>query len=191
MTNTAIQTQQTENEVVELTALQLEALLMSLRGAMPIQLTCRTEPKMNKGGRGGVPVNPYYGHVVKHTTANVFINHNYTNSVNRQRVKEGKEADFTASERQWGMKVPHTPLVLHEAKQEYYLEARFLGNTKSVWFHNNHIIEKERLTQWLPKDYSNSDHQGLESEDEVIIRTYALKNVVSITMNGKTYIVKK
>ena len=108
--------------IKKVTLEQLVKQLMQLVAPTPATFLAVTEVKMNKKDKDKNE-NPYHGKVFKEQVSNVFINFNYQNSVNRARLKEGKDADFVPQYRAWGQKVPGTPLVLHENK--YYLEARF------------------------------------------------------------------
>ncbi len=160
---------------------RLAKILLSITGAMPATILVETEVKMNKTN------NPYFGEVTKLMEANVFINFNYQNSVNRARVKEGKAADFVAQPRKWGQKVPNTPLILHNGA--YYLEARFLGSnrTKTAVFHKGRLLDPAKISSFVAVK-SESKTQDLEKE--VVMRDFKLENIKEITLNGIHYIVR-
>lgn len=64
--------------------------LSSVKGTTFVGMTATTEPKMNKGGRGGVPVNRLYGNVIKDSIVGGIIGANYQNMVNNARAKQAK-----------------------------------------------------------------------------------------------------
>ncbi len=168
---------------------QMVKALMAVTGATPATIIAETVVKMNKTG------NPFYEKVIKRQKSNVFINFDYAKSVNAKLVKEGKAADFVASPRKWGSKLPGTPIVFHAEKQKYYLETRFLGNEPKVeYFQINENgsrenTEKSLFEQFLPPSKpSSSEHQGLE--EAVILRDFDIANIYSIAVSGKTYIRK-
>ncbi len=173
-------------EPIYITRKELEKKLMAITGATPATIVAETEPKMNKTG------NPYFGQVTKLTTANVFINFNYENSVNRARAKEGNEEKFEAHARKWGERVPGTPLVMH--KGSFYLEVRFLSEdkTKSAYFHNGQIIGKSILEAWMPSknNVAVAETQGLSEDAVIIMRDYKLDTIREIRFGGEIYIIK-
>lgn len=169
------------NITKRITRNQLQKLLLSVSGAKPVTIVTQTEAKMNKTN------NPYFGKVLKQTKANVFINTNYEASVNRALEKEGKDTTFVAKARVWGEKIPGTPLVMNNGKM--YLSAQFLPQNKaeSIYIFEDRQIPKEDIINWLPAVKENKN-QGLDQE--VIIRTYQLDNIISITMDKTDYIIK-
>jgi hypothetical protein len=166
------------SEIIKVKLPELVKVLMSIKGATPATFTAVTDVKMNKRN------NPFYGEVTKEQVSNVFINFNYANAINKQRVKEGKEADFVPHERKWGVRVPGTPLILH--KNNYYLEARFLKNEpKVVYKHNGSEIDKSVLEAYMPAKRKVAS-QNLEND--IIIRDFKISNIRSIKFGGKTYV---
>jgi hypothetical protein len=176
-------------QTLSVTKDQLVKKLMAIVGPTPATFIARTPVKMNKtmAGDRSKP-NPYLDKVVKEQKSNVFINFNYQNSVNRALAKEGKEADFEAKPRKWGVKVPGTPLVTHEGR--YYLEARFLNNEPSVkYLMEGQEIEKDLLKPYITEKNVESikENQGLE--EIVIMRDFKIDNIMQITFGGTTYVV--
>jgi hypothetical protein len=157
----------------------LRRVLSVVVGPTPATIVAETPVKMNKTD------NPFYDQVTKVQESNVFINFSYENAVNKRLTKEGKEADFEAQPRKWGVHVPGTPLVLH--KGQYYLEAGFITKNapKASYMHNGEPIDKELFERYVPVKKS-SGNQGLEKE--VVIRDFKLENVRSIKMNGMLYV---
>lgn len=166
------------SEIVNVNLDSLVKALMTIKGATPATFEAITDVKMNKTN------NPYYERVTKKQKSNVFINFNYANAVNKQLTKEGKEADFVPQPRKWGVKVPGTPLVLHDGA--YYLEARFLNNEPKVEYLVDGVpTDKAVLETYLPAK-KQSKSQG--TDQEIIIRAFKIESMRSITFGGKTYV---
>jgi len=178
-----------EIQIKKVTKEQLVKTLMQLITPTPATFLARTEVKMNKKDKDK-NINPYHGLVQKEQRSNVFINFNYANSVNKARIKEGKEADFVPKERPWGQKIPGTPLVLHEGN--YYLEARFLDNEPAVtYYKENKIIEKAEIASYLPPEKeATSTKSSQDLENDVVIRTFKIENIKEIQFGGVKYILK-
>lgn len=154
--------------------------LMTVKNATPASFVAVTEVKMNKTN------NPYYEKVTKKQKSNVFINFDYSASVNRRLLKEGKSPDFVAKQRAWGEKLPGTPLVFH--KNEYYMEARFLAAEPKVeYFVGNVPTDKAVLETYLPvvKTETLKEHQGVD--EVIILRDFKVRNIHMLTINGETY----
>lgn len=161
---------------------QLVNLLNGVTVETPAKIVTETEVKMKKTN------NPYYGEVKKRTTSNVLLSFNYENEVNRERAKEGKEFDFQAKERAWGAKLGNTPIITNNG--QLYLSVRFLKSEGSTFSHNDQAIDKSVLTEWLQESNSNAAGQGLNTQNEVVVRTYKIVNVKEITLNGETYVIQ-
>ena len=165
----------------EITKQELIEMLKNLKSATPTTIITNTIPKMRKKN------NPYLDRVTKFMKANVFINFNYENSVNKVRDKEGNEVDFVASPRIWGVKIPGTPLVEH--KGSYYLECRFLKHVNTTYICNNQNIDESVLSDFL-QEGSNAAHQGVSFENEVILRDFKIENILEIRLMGEVYSIK-
>jgi len=168
-------------EQIEVSKDELVKVLMAVKGPTPATITATTLVKMNKRN------NPYHEKVYKTQDSNVFINFNYANSVNKRLVKEGKEANFEAKPRKWGVHVPGTPLILH--KDNYYLEAGYLTkNTPKVTYTmDGEEVEKAVFENYLPAR-KPSTTQGLEQE--VVMRDFKIENIKKVKVGGKVYVVK-
>ena len=173
---------ETDN-VTEVNLMGMVHALMAVKNAVPATFIATTEVKMNKTN------NPYFGRVTKKQKSNVFINFDYTASVNRKLVKEGKVADFVALPRKWGIKLPGTSLILHEGKGKYYLECRFLGNEPQVEYYlDNVLTDKSVFELFIPAKNEDSiaEHQGLE--EKITIRDVTVDNIMQLRVNGTTYV---
>ena len=161
----------------------LIAKLMAVKGARFLTITTETEPKMRKTN------NPYFGNVVKRSTANVTMNFSYENAVNNQRVREGNGQDFVAQPRKWGEKIPGTCFVTHN--NQMYMEVKYNAAPSNIEYFlksTGETIAKDMLTTWLQESNSNAEHQGVEKE--IVLRDVKLVNVKELKMNGEHYIVK-
>jgi len=165
----------------EITKSELIELLKNLKTATPATIITQTTPKMRKKN------NPYFDKVTKFMKANVFINFNYENSVNKVLDKEGKEPYFKASSRVWGTRIQGTPLVEH--KGNYYLECRFLKYVKSTYIFDNHVIPESILNDYVYEG-NNSEHQGVSWENEIILRDFKIENILQIKFNKEVYIIR-
>jgi len=162
----------------------LRTLLEAVNGASFISINTSTEPKL-KGGKK----NAYLGRVRKVMTgANVMVFQNknsngYDNMVKRRLVAEGKDpASFSLSPRAWGTRLPNTPIV--ENKGQYYLEVIFL-NSGEVHYEVDGIVTDPATITGLDVDHTEAAQGGLN--DKVIIRTFKIDSLTSITINKETY----
>ena len=96
----------TEKETISYAGL-INKLAMAPKNCK-MKFTLVTEPRMNKTGLNGAGekiTNPYLtASVRKRATIEGKIKFNYASEVNKQRLNEGKDADFASSERKWGKK---------------------------------------------------------------------------------------
>lgn len=148
-----------------------------------VSIWTETAPKM-LAKANGVP-NPYKNkQVVKRSKNNGIINFHYENAVNNRRVKEDSEPDFVAKPRQWGSRIPGTPLVEH--KGNFYLEMKV-----ERCLENEILVDgdpaPDDLKNFLPHKEEGS-RQELESP--VIIRDFKVDNIKAVQMNGEFYTVK-
>jgi hypothetical protein len=88
---------------------ELRCKLLEVKGAKAVSVVTITVPLMNKRVNG--EANPFYDRVKKRTYRSCMIGFRYENSVNNQREREGKEVDFVAAPRKWGVHLDGTPLI--------------------------------------------------------------------------------
>ena len=162
----------------------LRTLLESVNGASFIKINTSTVPKLT-GGKS----NPFKDRVRKITTgANVMVFQNknsngYENMVKRRLEKEGKSAEsFNLSPRKWGERLPNTPIVEH--KGAYYLEVIFLN--KGVTHYEVDGVKTDPSTITGLSGYDGEAEQG-GLNDKVIIRTFKIDSLTSITINKETH----
>lgn len=173
---------------------EMANILRNLRGATPVTLETQTEPELLASTRvlepdlfGGLIVrnipNPFRGQVVKVAVVNGIINFYYENSVNNQRVREELPDDFVAFPRKWGQRIAGTPLVEHNDKT--YLELKVERSLGHEYRHRDtgQVIPKELIRPFLKPRYPS--RQGVEKE--IILRDYALPNILKIRMKNEEY----
>lgn len=139
-----------------------------------------------KGGKG----NPFKDRITKvNVGSNVMVFQNkttnaYDNMVKRRLKKEGKSADsFSLSPRTWGTRIAGTPFVKH--KENFYVEVIFLSNGHSHYEVDG--VKSDIQPEWnLATTKPDTNSQGGLS-DKVIIRTFKVASITSITIDGNTY----
>lgn len=159
---------------------QLKTLLESRKGAYPLTLMTITKPGMVKTN------NPFWGNIEKVSVLNGFAGWNYTNSVNRGRIKEEKLDDFEPAPRTWGQRLPGSPLV--EYQGELYLEMR-VGRRQTSFLTQNPKcpVALNEITPFLTK-HTEGTRQNLEKP--VVLRDYSLSSIRVVRMDGEDYLVE-
>lgn len=168
-------------DYLSLTLPQLRARLNRVSESMPIGMTAVTTPEMRKKN------NPFFGHVAKITRVNGWINWRYAKSVNRQRTREHKPADFRALVRSWGTRVKQTPLIQHG--ELYYLDVKI---------QQRHVIYLDLRTRteipWPQiKPFVRPPQKNLRQnlERDVILRDYHVENIAELRIAGEVWRVRK
>lgn len=156
----------------QLTTNELISVLLNVKGSNFVSIESETEPKLKKG-------NPFNG-LVKISRINGIINFLYQNSVNNQRLREGKENNFEPLPRKWGQKIQGTPLIVN--KDQYYLELK-VEKSDSEYIMNGKPVDYESIK---PYTYSSKSRQDLDKE--VILRDYNLSSIRKISLQGETYV---
>lgn len=160
-----------------LTIDSLVDLLASVKGATFATLITETDARLKKTG------NPF-GDVRKVSRVNVCLGFQYENAVNRQRVREGNEADFQAAPRQWGERKPGTMLVEH--KDKLYLETKVEHSLGYTFFDaNGNELSAEQVEPFLP---TRSESSRQDTDKEILVRDYALESIRSLAIGGETYV---
>lgn len=152
----------------------LEPLLRTIREKTLAVVISITEPPMRAVSDDGIE-NPFVGLVAKLSILEVVLNANYQAAVNQQRKAEGKEPDFLARARIWGVHVPNTPLVEH--KGQLYLEYQGRRVFDVAYRLDGQPIEECVLEPWLKKS-SPSKTQDLDAQ--VVVRTVKLDNLLAV-----------
>lgn len=175
----------------------------SLKLSCPVKLNkfARQTPeeKADKKAKVACP----FAHVVKHSESSVIVNFDYEGNVNRQREREGKEADFT-TQANWFEHITRA-IVKHRTTGERYIFVRVLSSLSTAYFTAGEadapVIERASLVPYLPADdltdieraqaglglAVGSVKQDLDKEITPI--TFKLANVRQIVIDGFTYII--
>lgn len=163
--------------------INIRDIMENVNGASFVGLTTTTIPPL-LGGKA----NPMKGNVRKHVAnSNVMVFTNqkqngYDNMVKRRLDKEGKNPEsFKLGSRQWGTRIKNTCFVEH--KGALYIEVIFLKAGKVSFTYNSDIISRDDI-QGL-KAASNGEQGGLD--DKVIIRTYKVASLDSVSIDGVVY----
>ena len=158
---------------------QLKDILSAQKGATPVTFSAMVDTGARKTG------NPY-DKILKFSTVNGFTGFDYEASVNRQQVREGHRATFTSHERKWGDNINN---VLVELNGKFYLSVRPLHTKDPIYYgvKGNLMmkVKQESISQFLPKKYDNSGHQGVHTE--IVYRNYSLANIRFISLNKVKY----
>lgn len=168
----------------------IESILAPISGATFASLDTQTEVPL-KGGKS----NPLQGRVVKRCLGNrvmLFTNKyasGYENKVKRHLEKAGLDpVSFNAGALPWGKRVPNSPFIEHEGK--LYLQTVFLAAGDVEYFQRTDLVDmgflpihKENITGLPTK--TGSEHQGLERDSQVIVRTYAIDSILAIRAFGQ------
>lgn len=134
---------------------------------------------------------PYFGKLTCRRHYNVIVNFDYTGAVNRQRIKEGKEADFVAHSKGWYERVEKTPLLKHKKTETLYLRTwvQFAGPA-SYFLDGKQVLdipELEKISADLPIKYA-SKSQKLEKE--IGFKIFKLSSIKAVTVDHATHIVQ-
>lgn len=155
----------------------LQSMLSDIRGATFATIVTRTDPKLRKTGNTLGPVR-------KVSRVNVTLGFQYEAAVNRQRTREGSDADFIAAPRQWGKKI--SPMMV-EHNGKFYLETKVERSLEhSFQDENGKEIPEDLVKPFLPV---RSESSRQETEKEILVRDYALESIVSLTMKGEDYVI--
>lgn len=160
-----------------------EFLEKTVNGCTFCTLTTETEVKLPKK-------HPLHGRVMKRVTgSNVMLFSNkrsnaYSLMVKRRLEQEGIDPDnFTLSPRKWGTRLPNVPMVVHDNGSEY-LEVIFKKSGEVEYYVGGVLTPADQIN--LPTR-SEAVQGGLSDDNKVILRTYALESIKSITIEGDTY----
>ena len=155
----------------------LQSMLADIRGATFATLVTKTDARLKKTG------NPF-GNVEKVSRVNVCLGFQYEKAVNRQRAREGTEADFEAVPRQWGEKI--SPMfIAHKGK--IYLETKVERSLSTTYLDSKgQEIPSEAVKPFLP---ARAESSRQETEKEILVRDYAMDSILSLSFRGEDYVV--
>lgn len=157
----------------------------NVNGTTFVSMDTQTNVKLTGGKK-----NPLQGRVTKRQVGSVvmvFQNKNITSGyeqmIHRRLEKEGKDPQsFVLSERKWGTRLKGSPFVEH--KGEYYLEVIFLHGGRVAYFVDD-IETNPSVIEGLPQKKSEGEQGGLENK--VVIRTFKVSSIKSLTINKQTF----
>lgn len=180
---------------MKLTQKQLISRLSRSKRASIITIFAQTVPELHLGC-------PW--RVVKLAQVNGMVNWIYKNAVNRQREREGKPlepvefngvrvgfqvARFIPEARHWGQRLKATPFIVHEGR--YYLELKVERVIESRYLINGKPATDEQFQLLLPWLRRKPDGRRQMVDKPVILRDYALRNIVQVRFDGKVIDVNK
>jgi hypothetical protein len=151
----------------------LISYIQSLTAEAAIIIVTETEVKMNKKDVETKKNPNHYIGAIKKSTQIVKVNPDYQREVNDQREQEGKDADFEASSRKWGVSLGNGIL---EKNDKIYVSYIPVKTIESSYEFNGEAIEYSELKKFIPEKKS-SGNQGIENE--VQFRVISLENIKS------------
>jgi len=155
----------------------------NINGATFITIDTDTDPRL-LGGKKNL-FKPITRKITLGANVMVFQNkstNGYKNMIQKRLKAEGKDPEaFKISPRQWGTRIDNTPFVEH--KGEMYLEVIFLSSGKTH-YEVSGICTPSSSIEGIPAKKVEGT-QG-ELNDKVIIRTFKVSSLRSITINHKT-----
>lgn len=163
-----------------MTSAELNQLLFSIRGATPVTIVAETRPSC-------VANSP---DIRKLAEVNGFLQANYQNSVNRQREREGKTADFKSAGLPWGVQLKETCLIVNESPKDgtprSYVRIKVESSKEPRYFIGSQEVDYSAVAPYLTKKGSSS-RQGVAKQ--VIPRNYQITpgscTIKAIAINGR------
>lgn len=168
--------------MVQMTKNEFVAFLHTQKGATPATIQWRRvlkDRELKSPKKNGTS-----GRVSKSGRTQVMLNHVYGNSVNYQREREGKKADFVPNPRKWGERIQGTTLVQHKGR--VYLETKILKALNTQWWLDSKPVNLEDIKHMVHDKSSNKEHQGLDKEE--ILRDWDIDNLEYVNMLGEQYV---
>lgn len=174
----------------EITLQELELILRKIDGgrASDLWLIAETPVSMNKGGRQAENT-LFNERVMTLAKYDATINFNYTNAVNNQLEREGREKGFEAQQN-WhksSFDQFNGCVKEHAEKGGAYISIKQNGYEKITYLVNDVEPTAEQLETLLKykKPYYAPKNQG--TEKPIIFRTIFLSNIRMIKMYGELY----
>ena len=114
------------------------------------------------------------------------IGFHYSNSLDNQAKREGKNIDFQVQPRRWGKRLDNCALVEHKGK--HYLECKVEKTFEVNYFlENGAPIEKSAIEEFLPKKRESSTQDELDKK--VILRDIKLENILSMRIGQENILI--
>ena len=170
-------------EVVKVSVDELVKVLLSLDKTNFVYIETVTPFTMNKGGRGGVPSNPYYGKVMKRTRLNVRPINDYEKRVNNNLEKDGKERNFVSEGKDY-IEVLSDFVTQHkDTKQMYFRYESFNTPIESILLYDGLTVDKDNFKVWEKKYSSNNEYKPE-------YRNVKVENIKRLHCQGVEYVVE-
>jgi len=176
-------------EATEISRYELIERLFALRTASFVTIVAETDPRFLKKHRDTKDPNPWPG-AVKRATVNGTVNWIYGNAVNRQRIREDSEPEFTPKPRAWGRRLEGSPFVLHKGRLYLEVKPQRILSTEYQDADGNVIPDDEYLEGFKPAKSSNAEHQGVSEEGEVRCLDYGVNGIREIRMGGERLVIR-
>jgi hypothetical protein len=163
-----------DRPIVKVSASEMVEILCGIRGATMISFVATTVPRLLAG-------NPWVK-VVKTSKVSAVLNFDYEKAVNRQRLREGKVADFKAEPRKWGSYVGKSSVVEH--KGNFYINVK-VERSEATYMADGEEVAEAEVESWI-----GERHSGRQKVEKAVSgRDFKIENVRSIRMKGTEYII--
>ena len=169
---------------IKITVDQLVELFMNWnKGAQPATIQYRTTPKINKDGKS------LFVDLFKLGAVNCMIDFDFAKAVNRQLVREHKEANFVAQPL-WKGKGIHLNrrIIEHVETNAKYLQYKHERTLRSLHFDG--ALNFIPINLLKPFFYKSSAPTNQGTDKIIKPRTLKMENIRRIKMLGNTYIVQ-
>ena len=172
-------------------AQNLRNVVALLKGTSIVNITTRTITKLTGGKK-----NDQQGRVEKVTVTPAIIyndtNKNvYENKVNRELVKEGKEANFVVSDSKWGYETVAAGIKVYTTKPkkdeevgvtDHYLQYIQVGKPRSFYLLDGEHINRNEIVGLPVVTQYDTQQGGLQNQ--VQIRMVKLQNIQRLAVKG-------
>jgi len=163
----------TKEEIVE--------LIKSVKTSTMITIDAETEIKVPKS-------NPFRG-ATKRNTINGQIGFYYGNAVNNELGREDKPMDFRPQVAKWQKPTDSRNLVTNADGSKLYVFIRVLSSGTPRYFMEGQEVSKETIAPYLPEHRTPHTQENLDKE--VVVRSFALDNILGVKMLGNEFVISK
>ena len=172
--------------MVQITRQELVSMLKAIKGARAATFVYESAPKMLVKSKIDKVANPFRDDVIKHRVHNVMLNFDYTNSVNRQRAREGKEdaGEFVA-QAGWGEHTGDNRIIVELHGREYIqVKLQKVIKTEYRQISNGSMIDAATLSEFF-STRKPSSNQGVDRAVDVL--KIKVDNVLEFRHAGEVY----
>lgn len=159
--------------------------LRMIDGAQEItmEFVAVTSPKMRKTHRDDKSITNPYTDLIRVTTRTGKLNGRYQQRVNEQRLKEGKAADFVASEMKWGEKENDGGCIINHANGPK-IQLVDVETKTSFYMSEGRVINPDQLEPFF---YSRSKPKSQDTHKEVVVRAFNVSSIQEMKIGATTY----